>query len=79
MRKPSARRLRRRFTNAKYPLVILRFEDGHEIQLKQGEGKTFDAYAGERVKVVVLWDPSVNEREVIATMKAEQFDEESET
>jgi hypothetical protein len=74
-----ARRLRRSFTNSKYPLVILRFEDGHEIQLKKGEGKSFDAFAGERVKVVVLWDPSANEREVIATMKAEQFDEESET
>jgi hypothetical protein len=78
VRKP-ARRLRRSFTNSKYPLVILRFEDGHEIQLKKGEGKSFDAFAGERVKVVVLWDPSANEREVIATMKAEQFDEESET
>ena len=76
MRKPTANRLRRRYTNAKYPLVILRFEDGHEIQLKRGEGKAFDAFAGERVKVVVLWDPSANEREVIATMKAEQFEEE---
>jgi len=76
VRKPTAKRLRRRYTNAKYPLVILRFEDGHEIQLKRGEGKAFDAFAGERVKVVVLWDPSANEREVIATLKAEQFDEE---
>lgn len=75
MKKPSAKRLRRRYTNEKYPLVILRFEDGHEIQLKRGEGKTFDAFAGERVKVVVLWDPSANERELIATLKAEQFQE----
>ena len=76
MKKPVARRLRRRYTNAKYPLVMLRFEDGHEIQLKRGESKSFDAYAGEQIKVVVLWDPSVNEREVVATMKAEDFDEE---
>jgi len=75
VRKPTARRLRRRYTNEKYPLVILRFEDGHEIQLKKGEAKEFDAFAGERVKVVVLWDPSANERELIATLKAEQFDE----
>ena len=79
MPRPKATRLRRRYTNSKYPLLILRFEDGHEIELKKGEGKTFDAFAGERVKVVVLWDPSANEREVIATMKAEQFDEESES
>ena len=75
MKKPTAKRLRRRYTNEKYPLVILRFEDGHEIRLKRGEGKVFNAFAGERVKVVVLWDPSANERELIATMKAEQFQE----
>jgi hypothetical protein len=74
VRKPTAKRLRRRYTNSRYPLVILRFEDGHEIQLKRGEGKAFDAYAGERVKIVVLWDPSANERELIATMKAEEFE-----
>jgi len=55
--------------------VLLRFEDGHEIQLKRGEGKTFDAYAGETIKVVVVWDPSAGDREVIAVMKAEQFEE----
>jgi hypothetical protein len=79
MRSPVARRLRRRYTNDKYPLVLLRFEDGHEIQLKRGEAKSFDAYAGESIKVVVLWDASVNEREMVATMKAEQFDEERKT
>lgn len=76
MKKPVARRLRRRYTNDQYPLVLLRFEDGHEIQLKRGEAKSFDAYAGEQIKVVVLWDPSVNEREMVATMRAEDFDEE---
>ena len=74
MKKP--RRLRRRYTNDKYPLVMLRFEDGHEIQLKRGEAKSFDAYVGESIKVVVLWDRSVNEREMVATMKAEDFEEE---
>jgi hypothetical protein len=75
MRSPSARRLRRRYMNSKYPLVILRFEDGHEIKIKKGEGKTFDAYAGETVKVVVLWDAAAADREVISVMKAEQFEE----
>ena len=75
MRSPSAQPLRRRYANARYPLVVLRFEDGHEIQLKRGEGKSFDAYAGETIKVVVLWDATSGEREVIAVMKAEQFEE----
>jgi hypothetical protein len=76
MKKPVARRLRRRYTNDKYPLVLLRFEDGHEIQLKRGEAKSFDAYAGEQIKIVVVWDPSVNEREMVAAMKAEDFEED---
>jgi hypothetical protein len=75
MRPPSAKRLRRRYSNEKYPLVILRFEDGHEIRLRKGEGKVFDAYAGETIKVVVLWDPTAGEREVVDVLKAEQFEE----
>jgi hypothetical protein len=74
MRKP-ARRIRRRFTNDRYPEVMLRFEDGHEIRLKKGETKDFDAYAGETIKVVVLWDPSAAERETVDVRKAEHFEE----
>lgn len=74
-KRPTARRLRRRYANIKYPLVVLKFEDGHEIRLKKGQGKAFDAFSGETVKVVVLWDPTAEEREVIAVMKAEQFEE----
>jgi hypothetical protein len=73
-RKP-ARRLRRRYANEKYPNVILRFEDGHEIRLKKGETKDFDAYAGETIKVVVLWDATSGEREVVDVRKAENFEE----
>jgi hypothetical protein len=76
MRPPSARPLRRRYANTKYPLVLLRFEDGHEIRIKKSEGKAFDAYEGETIKVVVVWDPTANEREVVSVLKAEQFDEE---
>ena len=75
VRSPEARQIRRRYANDKYPLVVLRFEDGHEIRLKKGEGKSFDAYAGETIKVVVLWDPSADDREVVAVLKAEQFPE----
>lgn len=74
IRPPSARPIRRRYANVEYPLVVLRFEDGHEIQLKKGEGKVFDAFAGETIKVVVLWDPSSGEREVVATRRAEEFE-----
>ena len=74
-RRPAARRIRRRYANVSYPLVVLRFEDGHEIRLKKGEGKTFDAFAGEIVKVVAIWDPTADEREVVAVLRAEQFEE----
>jgi hypothetical protein len=57
-------------------MVVLRFEDGHEISLKKGEGKTFDAYAGETIKVVVVWDAAAGDREVIAVVKAEHLEEE---
>lgn len=77
VRPPRARRLRRRYTNTSYPLVLLRFEDGHEIRFKKGEAKAFDAFAGEKIKIVVLWDPTASEREVISVMKAEQFEEQS--
>jgi hypothetical protein len=76
MRKPPPPRLRRRYVNEKYPVVVLRFEDGHEISLKKGEGKAFDAYAGETIKVVVVWDATAGDREVIAVLKAEQLEEE---
>lgn len=75
MRRHEPRKLRRTYRNEKYPLVVLRFEDGHEISLKKGEGKAFDAYAGETIKVVVVWDPTAADREVIAVLKAEQLEE----
>jgi hypothetical protein len=56
--------------------VLLRFEDGHEIRVQKGEGKTFDAYVGETIKVVVVWDAAAGDREVVSVLKAEQFDEE---
>ena len=75
MKRPVAKRIRRRYENTRYPLVMLRFEDGHEIRIARGEAKDFDAYAGETIKVVVLWDASANEREVVDVRKAEQFEE----
>ena len=76
MRKQTPRKLRRRYRNEQYPLVVLRFEDGHEISVRKGEGKAFDAYAGETIKVVVVWDAAAGDREVIAVLKAEHMEEE---
>jgi hypothetical protein len=75
VRKPTPQKLRRRYFNEKYPVVVLRFEDGHEIEVKKGEGKTFDVYAGETVKLVVVWDATAGDREVIAVLKAQQLEE----
>jgi hypothetical protein len=71
---PSARRIRRRYTNTEYPTAVLKFEDGHEIRLRKGEGKSFDAYAGETIKVLVFWDASSGERDVVLVQKAEEFE-----
>ena len=74
MKKPTANRLRRRYTNADYPMVLLRFEDGHEIRVARGQGKEFDAYEGETIKVIAIYDPTSSEREVLDSRKAEAFD-----
>lgn len=73
VRPPVAKRLRRGFANTKYPLAVLRFEDGHEIRFKKGESKSFYAFLGEKIKLLAVWD--VGDRELIAVMRAEQFDE----
>jgi hypothetical protein len=75
VRPPKAKRLRRGYANVKYPLVVLRFEDGHEIALRKGESKAFDAFAGETIKIVAVWDAAAADREVISVLKAEQFQE----
>ncbi|MGH7670205.1 MAG: hypothetical protein ACRENQ_12010 [Gemmatimonadaceae bacterium] len=74
MKKPTANRLRRRYVNAEHPLVVLRFEDGHEIRVVKGQGKEFDAYEGETIKVIAIYDPTSGERDVLDSCKAEAFD-----
>ena len=69
-------RLRRRFINVKYPLIVLRFEDGHEIHVKKGEGKAFDAFRGETIKILAVWDPTSTERELLEARKGEDFEKE---
>jgi hypothetical protein len=68
-------KLRKQYVNASYPLVVLRFEDGHEIKVYQHSGKVFDAWAGERVKVLAVHDPESAEWDLLETRTGEQFDD----
>jgi len=52
----SPQKLRKQYVNTEYPNVVLRFEDGHEIVVKRGVGKTFDIFAGETVRVLAVYD-----------------------
>jgi hypothetical protein len=70
-------KLRKKYHNADHPEIVLRFEDGHEINIPKGATKSFDAYEGERIKIMAVWDPSAKEWEKVDTRRAEQFDDES--
>jgi len=67
--------VRRRYVNSEYPTVVLRFEDGHEIRVEQGTGKSFEGYHGEKIRLLAVYDPTSTERVLIATWRAEQFEE----
>ncbi len=69
------KKLRKQYVNNTYPLVILRFEDGHEIKIYQNSGKVFDAWAGERVKIMAVHDPESKEWELIETRTGDAFEE----
>lgn len=70
---PAATKLRKAYVNVDYPQVILRFEDGHEIRIAQGKVKTFDAYTGEVIKVVAVYDPTSKERDLLESTRAEDL------
>ena len=67
------KRSRRSYVNSDYPLVILRFEDGHEIKVYQGTGKEFDAYPGEQIKILAMYDPTSSDRELVESRKSDDF------
>ncbi|HEU4566179.1 MAG TPA: hypothetical protein VFS05_16070 [Gemmatimonadaceae bacterium] len=71
---PAPQKMRKKYVNADYPLVMLRFEDGHEIKVYKGSGKEFDAYAGERIKIMAAYDPTSNERELVEERRADDFE-----
>ena len=72
---PKSEKLRKQYVNNDYPHVMLRFEDGHEIHLDKGQTKSFDCYVGERIKILVVYDPTAKEWEKIDTLRAEQFED----
>ncbi|MGH7718805.1 MAG: hypothetical protein ACREON_08180 [Gemmatimonadaceae bacterium] len=67
------KKLRKQYVNDNHPTVVLRFEDGHEIRVSKGAGKTFDAYAGETIKVLAVYDHTSGERELVESKKADDF------
>ena len=69
----SPTKLRKAYVNLAHPLVVLRFEDGHEIKVPQDRVKTFDAYPGELIKVVAVYDPSSRERDLLEAVRAEDL------
>lgn len=70
---PSPAKLRKAYVNLAHPVVVLRFEDGHEIRVTQGKVKTFDAYGGEVIKVVAIYDPTSSERELLEAVRADEL------
>jgi hypothetical protein len=70
------KKLRKRYENTEYPFVILRFEDGHEIGINKGSTKSFDAYSGETIKVLAVYDRTSGEREMVSSKRADDFSDE---
>jgi len=66
-------KLRKQYRNTQYPTVVLRFEDGHEIRIAQDKVKTFDAYTGEMIKVVAVFDASGKDRDLLEAVRAEEL------
>ena len=68
-----AQKIRKQYTNDQYPVIVLKFEDGHQIKVSKGDGKSFDAYPGERIKIIALHDPTHPDRDVLETRRADDF------
>ena len=67
------KKMRKQYVNTEYPLVLMRFEDGHEIKVYKGTGKQFDAWPGETIKLMAMYDPTSSDRELIEARKADDF------
>jgi hypothetical protein len=73
MRRPQ--QIRKQYENRDYPTVVLKFEDGHEIQVPRGVGKRFDAWPGETIKLLAVYDPTAGERELIEARRSDTFED----
>ena len=73
--KEPPKKLRKQYTNTQYPLIVLRFEDGHEIKVYQNTGKVFDGWAGETVKLMAMYDPTSKDWELVESRKVDQFED----
>ena len=71
----AVKRIRKQYVNNDYPLVILRFEDNHEIKVYKGSGKEFDCYPAEKIKILAMYDPTSNDRELVETRKSDDFED----
>ncbi len=69
------KKVRKQYTNNTYPLVVLKFEDGHEIKIYQGTGKVFDAWNGETVKILAVHDTTSKEWDLLEARKVDQFED----
>ena len=69
------KKLRKQYSNTAYPLIILKFEDGHEIKVYQNTGKVFDVWAGETIKIMAVYDPTSKDWELVESKKSDAFDD----
>jgi hypothetical protein len=69
------KKLRKQYSNPQYPLVVLKFENGHQIKVYQNEGAAFDCYSGETIKLLAVHDPTSSEWELIENRKADAFED----
>jgi hypothetical protein len=75
MSRRAPQKIRKQYENKEYPLVIMRFEDGHEIKVYKGTGKEFDCYPGETIKLLAMYDPTSHDRELIESRKSDNFED----
>lgn len=74
MTAPTPQKLRKQYANNTHPLIVLKFEDGHEIKIYQNTGKVFDAWAGETIKIMAVVDPTSGDWELLEARKADAFE-----
>lgn len=71
--KRPAEKVRKHYVNEEYPEVLLRFEDGHEIRIPRGSGKSFDTYKGEKIKVMAIYDNTSSERVLVESIRSDEM------